>query len=104
MNEGIIDPVTGKFTKFSLNEAAKMVGVLRKSLDDYFLMIKQAISLGFDLKKNQHHGFGVLRAFVRKDKEKATHSDSARYDNEDQSSIPAKCTGSKKIRKNTFSL
>ena len=37
---GIRDPRTGQIVKLSLDEAAKRVGVAKKSLDDYLLQIR----------------------------------------------------------------
>ena len=40
--------------KFSLTEAAKKVGLSKKSLDDYLLQIRRGRQLGFDFNKNQN--------------------------------------------------
>ena len=42
-----------------------MVGVPKKSLDDYFCQVKVASEHGFDFKSNLDQKIGVLRAFVK---------------------------------------
>lgn len=52
--------------KFSLEEAAKSIGIPRKSLDDYLFVLRRARELDFDFERNLKFRFGIVRAFVRK--------------------------------------
>ena len=54
----------------SLQEAAKAVGVSKKSLDDYYSQLRLAEKYGFDFKKNIDRKIGVLRLFVKNHREK----------------------------------
>ena len=45
-----------------------MVGISKKSLDDYLLQIKFASKHGFDFRKHKNDKIGVLRSFVRRKK------------------------------------
>lgn len=49
----------------SLQEAAKLVGISKKSLDDYYCQLRIAEENGFDFEKNQHLKMGVIRNFVK---------------------------------------
>jgi len=64
--DGVYDPKTNTYIKTSLAEAAKRMGIPRKSLDDYMLVVKQAKAIGFDFGKNGSEKFGVVRSFVKK--------------------------------------
>jgi hypothetical protein len=55
----------GKFTKYSLDEAAKIIGISKKSLDDYLLQLRMGRKYGFDFNSNKHNKVGVLRSFVK---------------------------------------
>jgi hypothetical protein len=37
----------------------------RKTLDDYYYKIKNAVSYGFDLEKNMNEKIGLLRQFLK---------------------------------------
>jgi hypothetical protein len=55
----------GKFTKYSLDEAAKLIGISKKSLDDYLLQLRLGRKYGFDFNSNKNAKVGVLRSFVK---------------------------------------
>ena len=55
----------GKFTKYSLDEAAKLIGISKKSLDDYLLQLRLGRKYGFDFNANKNSKVGVLRSFVK---------------------------------------
>jgi hypothetical protein len=55
----------GKFTKYSLDEAAKLIGISKKSLDDYLLQLRLGRKYGFDFNSNKASKVGVLRSFVK---------------------------------------
>ncbi len=55
-----------KFTKYSLDEAAKIIGISKKSLDDYLLQLRLGRKYGFDFNSNKSSKVGVLRSFVKK--------------------------------------
>lgn len=63
-----IDIGRGTLTRFSLKEAAKKVGISKKSLDDYLLQLRCGKRYGFDFKKHKLDNIGVLRTFVKKQK------------------------------------
>eukprot|EP00330_Aristerostoma_sp_ATCC50986_P010712 CAMPEP_0114589906 /NCGR_PEP_ID=MMETSP0125-20121206/12249_1 /TAXON_ID=485358 ORGANISM="Aristerostoma sp., Strain ATCC 50986" /NCGR_SAMPLE_ID=MMETSP0125 /ASSEMBLY_ACC=CAM_ASM_000245 /LENGTH=339 /DNA_ID=CAMNT_0001787051 /DNA_START=100 /DNA_END=1119 /DNA_ORIENTATION=+ len=98
---------TGQIHKYSLDEAASIVGACKKSLNDYFLVIKQAKKLGFKFESNQSEGFGVMRTFVKKNKGKCNSSEECSpftFNFEDQtectsSKAAPKCKRSQKIAK-----
>jgi len=54
--------------RYSLDDAAKKVGVSKKSLDDYFLQLKFGKRLGFDFEKYKNEKVGVLRKYVKRNK------------------------------------
>lgn len=95
---------TGQIHKYSLDEAAKIVGACKKSLNDYFLVIKQAKRLGFCFENTQNEGFGVMRTFVKKakstDSSNGSNSPSGVYTDAQTPSIKvSKCKKSKVIKK-----
>ena len=49
----------------TFEEAAKIIEIPKKTLDDYFRQIKQGQAYGFDFEANLHRKIGVLRKFVR---------------------------------------
>lgn len=61
---GIIDS-KGAIRKYTLEEAADIVGIAKKTLDDYLLQIRIGRIYGFDFNKYCHEKIGVLRAFVK---------------------------------------
>jgi len=63
----------GKKEKHSLDEAADIVGIAKKTLDDYLLQIRAGKKYGFDFNIHCESKVGVLRSFVKskKDNEKS---------------------------------
>lgn len=55
-----------KNQKFKLKDAADMVGISKKSLDDYVLQIRKGFLYGFNFNQHRHDKVGVLREFNRK--------------------------------------
>ena len=51
--------------RWSLEDAAKKVGVSKKSLDDYLLQLRFGKKYGFDFETNRNEKVGVLRSFVK---------------------------------------
>jgi hypothetical protein len=51
--------------KISLDDAAKKVGISKKSLDDYLLQLRAAKNFGFDFNANKDKKIGYLRSFVK---------------------------------------
>jgi hypothetical protein len=51
--------------KISLQEAAKMVGLPKKSLDDYYYQLRLGEKYGFDFKINFYERIGCLRNFLK---------------------------------------
>lgn len=66
---GYIDNKSGKLIRYSLEESARKVGLSKKSLDDYLLQIRFAKRFGFDFEQHKHDNIGVLRQFVKREKE-----------------------------------
>lgn len=62
---------TGKTIKMSLDDAAKEVGISKKSLDDYLLQIRYGKEYGYDFETNKTEKVGNLRKFVKESKYKA---------------------------------
>ena len=60
-----VDLGTGETIRYSLEDAARLVGISKKSLDDYLLQLRFGRMYGFDFLKNQSQNIGVLRKFVR---------------------------------------
>ena len=54
--------------KYSLEEAAKVVGISKKSLDDYLFQIRFGHRYGFNFNEHYNDKVGVLRDFVRQNK------------------------------------
>lgn len=55
--------------KMSLVEAASMIGLSKKSLDEYFTQIKEGRKYGFDFNKYKFDKVNKLRGYVKKKKE-----------------------------------
>ena len=55
--------------RWSLEDAAKKVDVSKKSLDDYLLQLRFGKKFGFDFEKHRDSKVGVLRSFVKTEKE-----------------------------------
>lgn len=60
--------VNGEIIKKSLEEAAKQVGISKKSLDDYLLQLRNGRKYGFNFNEHKDDKIGILRAFNRKHK------------------------------------
>lgn len=58
----------GKQIKLTLDEAAKKVGISKKSLDDYLIQIRNGKATGFNFDEHKNEKVGALRAFVKKGK------------------------------------
>ena len=54
--------------KLSLEEAARKVGISKKSLDDYLFQIRLGFSFGFNFNEHYSDKVGILRDFVRQQK------------------------------------
>ena len=61
--------------KFSLEEAAKQVGISKKSLDDYYYQLRLGQKYGFDFKQHLDDKIGVLRMFIKDIKPKGRKMD-----------------------------
>lgn len=51
--------------KLNLDKAADIIGISRKTMDDYNLQMRRAEQLGFDFIKHKDSKMGVLRKFVK---------------------------------------
>ena len=63
----------GNLIRLSLDEAAQKVGINKRSLDDYLLQLRIGRRYGFDFTKNKSAKIGVLRQFVKREKQKEKH-------------------------------
>ena len=61
----------GDIVKYSLEDAAVMVGIAKKTLDDYLLQLRAGKKYGFDFNMYKDEKVGILRAFVKEKKGKA---------------------------------
>lgn len=52
-------------TKYSLDKAADIIKVSKKSLDDYLLQLRLGRKYGFDFNKNKNERVGKLRSYVK---------------------------------------
>ena len=50
----------------TLAEAAKLVGLPKKSLDDYYYQLRMGEKYGFDFHGHMMERIGVLRSFLKK--------------------------------------
>jgi len=91
---GVTDPSTGQSVKMSLEDAAVRVGISKKSLDDYLLQIRFGKKYGFNFNDHYNDKVGVLRAFVKKFKNKG----SKKADLDDKSDIGEFETVVKKVK------
>jgi len=55
----------GELVKVNLDVAASMVGLSRKTLDDYYAQLRKAERFKFDFEKHTASKMGVLRKFVK---------------------------------------
>jgi len=55
----------GRRVNYSLEDAAKMVNLPKKTLDDYLQQLKLGKKYGFDFHANQHKRVGVLRDLIK---------------------------------------
>ena len=76
---------SGKIVKLSLDDAAKHIGIAKKTLDDYLLQLRAGRRYKFDFQQNKDMKVGVLRAFVKQHKNKE-RDDKAKQPNSEQSS------------------
>eukprot|EP00826_Nyctotherus_ovalis_P032168 TRINITY_DN2596_c0_g2_i10.p1 TRINITY_DN2596_c0_g2~~TRINITY_DN2596_c0_g2_i10.p1 ORF type:complete len:163 (+),score=64.48 TRINITY_DN2596_c0_g2_i10:406-894(+) len=61
--------------KYSLEEAADIVGIAKKTLDDYLLQIRAGRKYGFDFNIHSESKVGVLRSFVKSKKDNDKSAD-----------------------------
>ena len=58
----------GKLIKYSLEDAAAIVGLSKKTLDDYLLQLRIGNKYGFNFELHKKEKIGFLRAFVKSHK------------------------------------
>lgn len=66
-----VDLGNGEVVRYSLEDAARLVSISKKSLDDYLLQLRFGRMFGFNFLKYQNDNIGQLRKFVREHKEKS---------------------------------
>lgn len=59
----------GQIVKVNLEVAAAIVGISRKTLDDYHLQLRRAEKIGFNFTQNLNEKVGILRKFNKKHQE-----------------------------------
>lgn len=57
-----------EFIKYSLDDAAKIIKISKKSLDDYLLQLRLGRKFGFDFNACRHMRVGVLRNYIKNQK------------------------------------
>ena len=62
--------------KLSLEQAATKVGISKKSLDDYFLQLKNGKINGFNFNEHKNDKIGILRNWNKQAKDKKKDQDS----------------------------
>lgn len=62
--ELLSDGTTRKVT-ICQDEAARFIGLTKRTMERYILCLRHGHQFGFDFKENLHNGNGVLRKFVR---------------------------------------
>ena len=71
----------------TLEEAAKNIGISKKSLDDYFLQLRNGHLNGFNFNEHKNDKIGILRSFNKqKTKQKKTmpvSADGEKYQSQD---------------------
>eukprot|EP00357_Protocruzia_adherens_P027515 CAMPEP_0114996736 /NCGR_PEP_ID=MMETSP0216-20121206/14494_1 /TAXON_ID=223996 /ORGANISM="Protocruzia adherens, Strain Boccale" /LENGTH=359 /DNA_ID=CAMNT_0002361009 /DNA_START=532 /DNA_END=1611 /DNA_ORIENTATION=- len=60
----------GETIRYSLEESAQKVGISKKSLDDYLLQLRFGRKYGFNFNEHRNDKVGVLRAHVKRCKQK----------------------------------
>ncbi len=60
--------------QLSLEDAALKVGISKKSLDDYFLQLKNGQRNGFNFNEHKNDKIGILRAYNKKNRKAETQS------------------------------
>lgn len=63
-----VEDGNGGTVRYSLEEAAKKIGISKKSLDDYLLQLRFGKKFGFNFNKYKDQKIGKLRQFVKKHK------------------------------------
>ena len=54
-----------KKKKISLLEAARLIGISKKSLDDYYCQLRLGEGFNFDFTTHLYEKMGVLRSYVK---------------------------------------
>ena len=54
----------GELVKYKVDQAADMVGVPKKTLDDYLLKLRKGKKYGFDFQEEKQKKVGVLNKFI----------------------------------------
>ena len=62
----------GHYHQLSLDDAANKVKISKKSLDDYFLQLKNGQKNGFNFNEHKNDKIGILRAYNKKNKKADT--------------------------------
>ena len=62
----------GHYQQLSLEDAAEKVKISKKSLDDYFLQLKNGQKNGFNFNEHKNDKIGILRAYNKKNKKPDT--------------------------------
>ena len=91
---GMIDD-NGIIKKYSLEEAADMVGMSKKSLDDYMLQLRLGKRYGFDFQENKDNKIGMLRTFIKE----CRKNEDNKEDSKEKTSKTKKKKNGKKIKK-----
>lgn len=58
--------IHGEIEKVNLDAAATIVGLSRKTLDDYYAQLRKAEHYGYNFEENSEEKMGSLRKYVKK--------------------------------------
>ena len=78
---------TDNAKKYTLDQAANIIGISRKTLDDYYLQLRRAEELGFNFEENKNKKMGVLRKFVKEKNEEARINQMKNCNNNNENSL-----------------
>jgi len=62
--------------KYDIEEAVNILGVSKKTIDDYMMLIKMGRRYGFEFNSHINEGLGTLRNFIRHQKQQERENES----------------------------
>jgi hypothetical protein len=65
VRRGSSPPTQGKKLRCNLDQSAELIAIPRKTLEDYYWLLRTGRALEFDFGKHRREKMGTLRGFVR---------------------------------------